>query len=319
MRLILGLAVMLGAVAVALSAGSALWDDLARWALVQQRLFQNEMAGAIQALRGGEPGAWAALLGAAGAYGFVHAVGPGHGKYLIGGVGLGSAVSAQRLVGVALLSSLAQALWAILLVYGGFFLLEATAAQMTSLAEEYLAPASYMAIGAIGGALAVRGARALWQRTVPAVALAGGGHAHADGHGHGHGRGRGQWHGHDAPCGCHAHGPSPEDVARLCTVRDTAAMIVGIAMRPCTGALFLLVIAWQMGIALAGAVAALVMGLGVAAMTALVAVSSVAARGVAHASSDRLGVIAVAAPSLQLMAGLSVIWFSLALLRFGGV
>ena len=90
-------------------------DGVAMWALEWQRAFQNEIAGSIRALRAGTPGALTALLGAAAAYGFVHAAGPGHGKYLIGGVGLGSGVSATRLVGLASAASLAQSAWAILL------------------------------------------------------------------------------------------------------------------------------------------------------------------------------------------------------------
>jgi hypothetical protein len=53
------------------------------WAATQQRAFQSEMAAAVRAIKSGAPGGWAALLLAAGAYGVVHAAGPGHGKYLI--------------------------------------------------------------------------------------------------------------------------------------------------------------------------------------------------------------------------------------------
>ncbi len=295
MRLVLILALLV-ALVLALSLGQSAYADLARWAMAQQRAFQNEMAGAVRALRLGEPGAWTALLAAAGAYGFVHALGPGHGKFVIGGVGLGSAVSASRLVGIALASSLAQALWAILLVYGGFWLLEASAAHVTALAEDYLAPASYLAIAGIGAVLVARGAQSLWQRATPKAAHSHGEHA----------------------CGCGGGGPAPEDVARIGSLRDALVLITGIAMRPCTGALFLLVIAWQLDIALAGAAAVVIMGLGVAGMTCLVAVSSVAARGLAHASSDRLGAVAIAAPALQVMAGISIVWFAVALLHFGG-
>ena len=306
MRLVAVFAVVVG---IGLAVGLTLdMTAVARWAAEQQRAFQNQMAGAIRGLRAGEAGAYAARLGAAGAYGIVHAVGPGHGKYLIGGVGLGTSVPMRRLIGVAVASSLAQSLWAIVLVYGGFSLLSLSAQRMSLLAEDYLAPASYLAIATVGLILVWRGLQSLRQR-LPALAPAG----HADGAGLLHpddheGSGCGQ-----------AHGPSAEEVARVGSLRDALALIVSIAIRPCTGAIFLLVIAWQMDIALAGAAAVMVMGLGTAALTGTVAVSSVAARGVTWASADRWGAMSVALPALQLLGGLGILWMSLLLLGFGPV
>ncbi len=134
-------------------------NRLAAWAMEAQRGFQNQMASAVRALKTGDPGAYLALLSATAAYGFVHALGPGHGKYLVGGVGLGSRISTLRLMGLAVVSSLAQALWAVILVYGGFLVLEASAYGMTSLAEDVLAPASYLAIACIGLLIVWRGQR----------------------------------------------------------------------------------------------------------------------------------------------------------------
>lgn len=85
-------------------------QSIAAWAAYQQRGFQNQMASAIRALCAGYPGALSDLLFAAGAYGFAHAVGPEHCKALIGGVGAGTSVPASHLLGIALTSSLAQAL-----------------------------------------------------------------------------------------------------------------------------------------------------------------------------------------------------------------
>lgn len=272
---------------------------IAAWAIEQQRGFQNELALAVNGLRAGEPGAWLTLLGAAGAYGFVHAVGPGHGKYLIGGVGLGNEVSANRLLGIALASSLAQAAWAILLVYGGFYVLELSAQSLTKIADTYLAAASYVAIGAIGLILIWRGVHSFRKTRT--------GLTHSHGHHHDH---------HDE-CGCHAHGPRPEDVAGLSSVRDAIALILSIAIRPCTGAIFLLVIAWQLDIVWAGAAAVVTMGVGTGMLTSIVAVSSVFARGLAIASSSRLGTMTLAFPALQILSGLLIIWFSAVLFNVG--
>lgn len=301
---VLILAALLGSALLAVDLGG-----LVRWAAEWQRAFQREMAAAVHALRSGQPGALAALLAAAGAYGFVHAVGPGHGKYLIGGAGLGSSVPVFRLLGIAIAASLAQAFWAILLVYGGFSLLELTAPRMTALTEDYLAPASYAAIAAIGAVFVWRG---VWALVRKHAQRAGGAVHHTHGQSHGHSHAHDHSHSHD--CGCHAHGPSPAEVAGLRSARDVAALIVSIAMRPCTGALFLLVIAWQMEIRLAGALAVIVMGMGTAALTSLVAVSSIAARGLAVASFSDTGAMARAIPSLQIVAGSLILWMSLSLL-----
>lgn len=283
---------ILSALAVAAAVWLVAWGDpqaILRWAIAEQRDFQNRMAGAIRAIQAGEGGAWAALLGAAGAYGFVHALGPGHGKIVIGGVGLGVNVGTGRLLSLAVISSLAQALWAILLVYGGFALFEVSARRLTALVEDMLAPAGYVAIAAIGAILFWRGARALRLRV--------GAHDR-----------------HHAGCGCAGHGPAPEDVARLASWREGAALVLSIAIRPCTGAVFLLVIAWQMDLHAAGAAAVLVMGLGTAALTGLVAVSATATRGLATISGAQDRRLGLAAPVVQIAAGGVIVWASLGLL-----
>jgi ABC-type nickel/cobalt efflux system permease component RcnA len=117
--------------------------------------------------------------------------------------------------------------------------------------------------------------------------------------------GAGEGGGH-AGCG-HRHGPDAAEVARLSGWRDAALLVGGIAIRPCTGAIFLLVIAWRFDLVWQGLVAVVAMGLGTAAFTVLVAVGGVAARGAtlfASAGGGRAGALAL--PVLQLGAGLGV-------------
>ncbi|WP_138935485.1 nickel/cobalt transporter [Roseovarius arcticus] len=293
MRLTIPIVLILAA-ALLFAIGSATFPGVMDWAVTQQRAFQNEMAAAVRAIRSGAPGGWAALLLAAGAYGVVHAAGPGHGKYLIGGVGLGSTVPASRMIVLAVASSLAQAIWAVVLVYGGFSLLQLSANHLTVIAEQWLAPASYLAIAVVGIIVMLRGLRTISRRKTNTPDHAG--HVH-----------------HSDGCG-HAHGPDPEQVASIKTFRESAALVASIAIRPCTGAIFLLVIAWQLDIKAAGFVATIAMGLGTAILTSGVAISSVALRGVAAFSGGRASVIGVAAPVLQIIAGVLILWFSLALL-----
>ncbi|MEQ3708167.1 MAG: hypothetical protein ABNH38_00175 [Tateyamaria sp.] len=309
---------------------------IALWAMEAQRGFQNQMAGAIRALKAGEVGAYAALLSATAAYGFVHALGPGHGKYLVGGVGLGTSVSARKLIGLATASSLAQSLWAIVLVFGGFSLVEVSARQLTVLAEEYLAPISYLAIAGVGLLLVWRGLKAVKrldrlrqdqhqpQRVLPAGEFSFA-RQHALAHADGITERSIEWADRSASagqipcdenCDCAAHGPTLDQVARVGSVRDALGLVLSIAIRPCTGAIFLLVIAWQMGLAMAGAIAVVTMGLGTAALTSLVAVSSVVARNTAALSIENHRRWGFVMPSIQVFSGATIALVSLSLLGF---
>ncbi|QUJ76699.1 hypothetical protein KDD17_01120 [Sulfitobacter albidus] len=314
---------MRGAIAIALLAVGggllALWfsggfDTLSAWAAEQQRSFQNGMALTLRALRGGEPGALLALLGGAFAYGFFHAVGPGHGKIVVGGYGIARAVPMVRLSVIAVLASLGQALTAIVLAFGGLWLLDLGRERMVGAAEDTLAPLSYAMIAGLGIILVWRGLRGI-RRQKAAVHAHTHDHAHHHSHGHGHGHGQGHDH-HHGPgevcdsCG-HRHGPSLDEVSDVQSLREAAAVIAGIAIRPCTGALFVLIITWQMGIPVMGIAATIAMALGTASVTVAVGLAASGLRG---------GLLRTAAgwvwvmPVLELAVGAGVTVLSLMLL-----
>ncbi|PIE13049.1 MAG: hypothetical protein CSA70_07235 [Rhodobacterales bacterium] len=258
--------------------------DLRGWATEGQREAQNAMAGMLRRLRAGEAGALIGLWAVCFSYGFFHAAGPGHGKLLIGGYGVARRVAMRRLAGLAVASSLAQAATAVVLVYAGVFALNLTRTAMVGMAEDWLAPASYIAIAMVGGWLALRGAGKLWRARVAGQGHHG--HAHGHDHGHGHDHDPGHHGGHmahhthdDGTCSCgHTHGPTPEEAAAISTWREAAVLVASIAIRPCTGAVFLLILTWRMGIEMAGIAGAFVMGLGTASVTVVVALLSVVMR-----------------------------------------
>ncbi len=294
------------------------WAVIERAASEMQRDVQNALAGALRAIRRGEPGAVASLLALCFGYGFAHAAGPGHGKMLVGAYGLGRRVRLMPLAAIAVVSSLAQATVAIAIVYAGVALLGLGRERLVGLAEGYLTPISYALVATLGLWLCWRGLRGhLSQRATsplpvgPAVpdlrtahGLHEGGHDDARGHHHHH-------HAHSAvqgpactTCG-HSHGPSVEDVARLTGFRDVIVLIGSIAIRPCTGALFLLILTVQMGIGGIGVAGAYAMGLGTATVTLAVAGLSVWAREGAFATLPGAR-LTRALPLVELAAGLVI-------------
>lgn len=249
-------------VAVLLWAGGA-GDALQGWAIAKQEAFRGTLAAALRALRAGQPGAVLALVSTAFAYGLAHAAGPGHGKVLLGGYGLTGRAGAMSLIGLSLAASLAQATTAVFLVYGGILALGWGRERITSLAEGRLEQISYTSIALLGLWIGWRGFRHL-----QGMNSARGSQEHGEGHGN---------HCH---AGCdHRHGPSIDDINAVGGLRDALMLIGSIAIRPCTGAIFLLILCWQLGLDAAGIAAAYAMGIGTALVTIMIVLAAQGARG----------------------------------------
>ncbi|WP_170473758.1 nickel/cobalt transporter [Ruegeria arenilitoris] len=291
---------------VALACGLLIWfwgsggfDHLAAWAAGEQREFQNQIARSLRAARAEQPQAVATLLTVCFAYGFFHAIGPGHGKVLIGGYGLGRQVAFWRLSAISVLSSLGQAVTAVVLVYAGVLVFQMSRESLVGTTEQIMAPISYGAIAIIGLWLVVRALRSFAKRHRSVS-------AHEDHHDHDHHHNH-DHHDHDACSECgHRHGPSVEEVANVGSIREALILIAGIAARPCTGALFVLILTWQMGIALVGIAGAFAMALGTATVTTLVGWTSFGLRGGLLTSASATRFAAVLAPTIELVAGLLI-------------
>jgi nickel/cobalt exporter len=278
------------------------FDGLLQAAVAAQRQTQEALAGAVRAIRTGEPGAMLGLLGVCFSYGVLHAVGPGHGKALIGAYGLARRVPVLRLSVLALVASLAQAAVAVVLVYGAVAVLGLTREAATGLAEGAVPALGNLLIAGLGLWLLWRGIAGLRRRWA-----AGRGHDHGHGHGHHH------HHDHAEDCGCgHAHGPTVAQVEALTGWRDTALLVAGIAMRPCSGALFLLILTWQLGIGGAGVAGAFAMGAGVALVTMAAAALAGWAREGAFAGLSG-GALARAVPLAEVVFGAVILTAGLVL------
>jgi len=290
------------------------FSDLVALAMALQRQFQNQMAAALRLLKQGDPGAAAALMVLCFGYGFLHAAGPGHGKFLISGYGFATGARLWPLMAIALAASVAQASVAVVMVYAGVALLSLTRDQLVATADQTLVTVSAAAMGLIGLWLLARGAAGVWRQVRP-----GGGRArHRADQGKPMVQGDEDHHHHDQDGNCdrcgHSHGPTVEQMARVIGWRDGAMLVGAVALRPCSGALFLLVLTWQMGIGLSGIAGAYVMALGTALVGVSVAVLAFVARGSAMELADRLGWLRIAAPLAELAVGAGVALFALNML-----
>jgi ABC-type nickel/cobalt efflux system permease component RcnA len=172
-----------------------------------------------------------------------------------------------------------QALVAVVLVGICAWLLNATAQTMCG-AEKAIEIASYALIAAFGARLVwTKGGgfmRALQaKRPQPALAVAHHHHDHGHHH-HDHGH-----HVHDEHCG-HSHGPMPDELAGPGGWQRGLGAIFAVGLRPCSGAILVLVFALAQGLFWAGIAATFVMGLGTAITVATIAVLAVSAKDVAR-------------------------------------
>lgn len=280
----------------------ALWfsggmSQITVWAMEAQRGFQTQMAQGLRALHSGQPGALAAFWSLCFAYGFVHAVGPGHGKFLIGAYGAGVEVPLGRMVGVGLAASMAQGLSAIALVYAGVLLFNASREALQLTGDIWLERASLIAIALIGLWLMSRALRRLIAQSFSPATLAPAGTG-----------------GNCADCG-HRHGPAPHEVQELSGWRDTLLLVGAIAIRPCTGALFVLILTWRMGLIWQGMIGVMVMALGTAAVTMAVAATAVMVREGAVARLAQLDRARMVMPVIEGLAGLVIMLLALNMLK----
>jgi nickel/cobalt transporter (NicO) family protein len=283
------LALMVIGTVLAFGAG----DRIAQWAAALQAQTQTQMAAALRALHAGDGGALLGLWGLCFSYGLAHAMGPGHGKFVLGAYGAARDVGTARMASIAMAASLAQGAMAVALVAVGFAVLGMARPQVSDLAEGAMTQAGLWAALAIGLWLCFRGGRGLWGMW--------------RNHAHHH-------HDHDTPCPTcgHAHGPSPQAVAAAVTPREVAALIGAIAVRPCSGAIFVLVLTWRMGLIWQGLGAVAAMAIGTGLVTGGVALMAGHARKGAVGWLGRVGPVALV---LEFGAGLMVVMLVTAALR----
>ncbi len=252
------------------------------WLLERQSEFYREISATIRAAKSDGSAVWT-LLAISFAYGIFHAAGPGHGKAVISSYLVANQETAWRGIALSFASALMQSLVAVAVVAVCAWALNATARTMCS-AEKAIEIISYALIAAFGARLVwTKGGafmRALQtSQPVPAMALAA--HRHDEGHHHGPDHHDHHDHVHGEHCD-HCHGPDPAELAGPGGWRRGLSAILAVGVRPCSGAILVLVFALAQGLFWAGIAATFLMGLGTAITVAAIAVLAVSAKDVAQ-------------------------------------
>jgi len=293
-------------------------DGMVGWLFAQQALFYRSLAGSIRAAKTDGSAYWG-LIGISFLYGIFHAAGPGHGKAVISSYLLANEETWRRGIALSFASALLQALTAIVLVAVAALLIGATAKMMGDTVRA-IEVASYALIVLLG-------ARLFWVKgrgflhALHAM-RSGSPNAHGDGQAHsynGHTHDHHHAHEHDEeesalPWG-HAHGPQPQELAGPGGWHRGLSAIVAVGLRPCSGAILVLVFALAQGLFWAGVASTLVMGLGTAITVAAIATLAVGAKAAAKRfAATRAGYGSLVLRGLEAVAALMVMALGVLLL-----
>jgi ABC-type nickel/cobalt efflux system permease component RcnA len=251
------------------AAGAA--GGLAGLILSWQAKFHTALQAAARGLKD-DPAALTLLLSSSFAYGVFHAAGPGHGKAVLTSYMIASETALRRGLLLAGLAALLQGAVAIVLVGVAALLFRATAGEMND-AAQWIEVLSYAAIAALGARLVFTKGRAFYAALqAPAAAPANRFACEAiDDPAHVHG----------PDCG-HYHAPDPTTLTGPSfRWRDAVATVIAAGLRPCSGAILVLVFTLSQNMFAAGVAAVLAMSAGTALTTGALASLAVYAKSAA--------------------------------------
>ena len=223
-----------------------------------QRDLHLSLSAALRNIEADGFGASLALIGLSFLYGVFHAAGPGHGKIVISTYLLSHESQLRRGVILSFASAMVQGLTAIIIVTLAVWLLNLSMRQTRGMAND-VEVASFALITLMG--LMIMASR-LWRlRKATSTDALSGQHNHKHDHDHAH-------------CD-HAHGPSQSDLDAALSLRTFIGIVLSIGIRPCSGAVIVLLLAYSLDLGMVGLFAVLAMSLGTAITVSVLASISV--------------------------------------------
>lgn len=283
------------------------FGQLILWINAEQKRFYLMMTTALKAMREDPWAAWV-LVGLSFLYGILHAAGPGHGKAVISSYMLANETALRRGIALSFISSVLQALSAIILVSLAWFVLRGTGISMSA-AGRGMELASFVLIILCGVYILIRKLRRKPQTTAAQIPPATPAQVQAP-----------VWEGslssaatqkpsalntakhlnyqpakqesavfdhefsgngaHCAACG-HSHLADPATLSGQFSWKSAWAAIIAVGIRPCSGAIIVLTFSMLNGLLLGGILSAFAMALGTFITVALLATLAVTAKNTA--------------------------------------
>jgi ABC-type nickel/cobalt efflux system permease component RcnA len=281
------------------------------WVLRTQQNLQRDLATEVRSLKGEHALAGAAMLAALSfIYGVVHAVGPGHGKTIISSYVVANEETVRRGVIISFIAAGLQALTAIALVGILAFALNGSGMQINAWSNQ-LEMVSYALIALVGLWLLTTQLTRLfrsWREARAAKAQAshaGHDHHHSE-HDHDHAHHHDHGHGHAEGEACH-HIVDARELAGPFSWRKILAVVFSVGIRPCTGAILVLIFALTQGVFWAGVAATFAMAIGTAITVAALATLALGSRELALRVGGRSGAFAEAVWTICSLGGSALI------------
>jgi ABC-type nickel/cobalt efflux system permease component RcnA len=252
------------------------FGSLLSWVAQTQQKMQRQLATAVKRLKQGNAlGAGLFLAGLSFVYGIVHAAGPGHGKAIISSYVIANEETVRRGILISFLAAGLQGLTAVALVGIMLIALNATGFQVNDCVKQ-LETVSYGLVFLVGFYLLVTVLIRLWRRRQSREEAA---HDHGHHHHHHH---HDHDHGHDHEnCEACGHIVDARDVAGPLSWRKILAVVVSVGIRPCSGAVLVLIFALTQGLFWAGVAATFAMAFGTAITVAVLATLALGSRELA--------------------------------------
>ncbi|ERM61038.1 nickel/cobalt transporter [Vibrio cyclitrophicus] len=330
----------------------SMWPSLVITSIQWQREVNSELADLLYQAKSNPWGAGCYLIGFSFIYGMLHSLGPGHGKVIVSTYLATHPTKAKASLILTVVSALLQALVAVLLVSVLLWGFNASMRVVNDKANLFVS-LSFALVAVVGTLICWKALKNIYStvrkpklkvKTITAFAtdmpslmaarspistqspmarrssvsdgsamlnpirtIQSAEHSHAD---HSH-----------ADCGCgHQHVADADAINKASTLREYAGIIITIGVRPCTGAIMVLLFANMVGLYWMGVLSALAMAVGTALTTSLIAMMTLTGkhlvkRYLAAGNKNSSASLKVAGHYLQLFGGLLLIVIGLLLMN----